>query len=164
MVFAAWSATWHHVASIDFDNNTVMFVEPSNYAVGDFVQPSGRRYYIENVLEELDAPGEWFYNKDEGFITYKPRVDETERLEFVVPVLQHVISLTAAENVHFECLSIQHSLEGTDNRQAYHSTTAAVQVSASSHISFSKCDVQHAGATCMFLGQESSNINIEQSR
>lgn len=163
-VFAAWTATWHHIKSIDFNNNTVMFVEPSNYAVGDFLAPSGKRYYVENVAEELDAPGEWILNRKKGFIEYQPRSTEYGDLEFVVPYLQSVISVSGAENINFECLSVQHSLEGPDNRQAYHTTEAAVYISNSSHITLSKIDVQHTGACGIFLDNHCDNVNVDMSR
>lgn len=32
--------------------------------------------YIENVLEELDSPGEWFYQKETGYLFFMPRTVE----------------------------------------------------------------------------------------
>ena len=34
--------------------------------------PSERDRYVENVFEELDAPGEWFYARAEGWLYFKP--------------------------------------------------------------------------------------------
>lgn len=34
--------------------------------------PSERDRYVENVLEELDAPGEWFHDRKEGWLYFKP--------------------------------------------------------------------------------------------
>lgn len=34
--------------------------------------PSERDRYVENVLEELDAPGEWFHDRQQGWLYFKP--------------------------------------------------------------------------------------------
>ena len=34
--------------------------------------PSERDRYVENVLEELDAPGEWFHDRAQGWLYFKP--------------------------------------------------------------------------------------------
>ncbi|WP_457421173.1 hypothetical protein [Roseateles sp. P5_E7] len=34
--------------------------------------PSDRDRYVENVLEELDAPGEWFHDRKDGWLYFKP--------------------------------------------------------------------------------------------
>ncbi|RZL36839.1 MAG: PDZ domain-containing protein [Rubrivivax sp.] len=34
--------------------------------------PSGKDRYVENVLEELDAPGEWFHDRKGGWLYFKP--------------------------------------------------------------------------------------------
>ncbi|MEO6279231.1 PDZ domain-containing protein [Roseateles sp.] len=34
--------------------------------------PSDKDRYVENVLEELDAPGEWFHDRKDGLLYFKP--------------------------------------------------------------------------------------------
>lgn len=34
--------------------------------------PSERDRYVENVFEELDAPGEWFHDRKQGWLYFKP--------------------------------------------------------------------------------------------
>eukprot|EP00117_Sycon_ciliatum_P013069 scpid40829/ scgid13886/ len=163
-VFAAWSATWHHIKSVDFNMNIVKFVEPSNYAVGTFPEPSGRRYFVENVLEELDAPGEWYHKRNESFILYKPRKAGPQTLDIILPVLHHVISLSDLQHVNFECLTVEHALEGYDKRQAYHTTEGAITLSRCSDITISMCDVKHTGASGIFIGQSSSRVTVDSCR
>jgi hypothetical protein len=38
--------------------------------------PSDKDRYVENVLEELDAPGEWFHDHREGWLYFKPLAGE----------------------------------------------------------------------------------------
>lgn len=36
------------------------------------MEPSERDRYVENVFEELDAPGEWFHDRKQGWLYFKP--------------------------------------------------------------------------------------------
>ncbi len=48
--------------------------------------------WIENAYELLDTPGEWYFNKAEGNIYYKPHPNENmSKVETVVPVLDKLI-------------------------------------------------------------------------
>lgn len=51
----------------------------------------GDRYFIENVLEELDAPGEWHADGTTGRLTYRPRAGFTARSEVIVPLTRHLL-------------------------------------------------------------------------
>ena len=165
-VFHAWTATWHHIRSINFTNDTVFFNEESHYPVGEFSGPSGHRYIVENVAEELDAPGEWFYDKTKRTILFFPPSNLTlnRSTEFVVPNLQNILSLTNVENVFFHGLSFQFSGEGGDDRQSDHSLSGSVQVTNSSHIHFHGCEFRHTGATGLSILSSSSNIFVNSCR
>ncbi len=61
------------------------------------------RFYIENVFEELDAPGEWYLDQKAGVLYYMPEegVDmRSARVE--APVLEEAVRLegTEEEPVH----------------------------------------------------------------
>ncbi len=54
---------------------------------------SGDRYFVENVFEELDSPGEWYLNRETGQLFYRPQADFTETTEVIAPVLGRVIQV-----------------------------------------------------------------------
>lgn len=33
---------------------------------------AGKEWYVENIFEELDVPGEWFFDKDTKMLYYYP--------------------------------------------------------------------------------------------
>jgi hypothetical protein len=67
-VFFHWETGMLRFKSIDQQTNTVTFT-------GEFKWPfwGRQRYYVENVFEALDAPGEWYLNGVEGRLYYRPR-------------------------------------------------------------------------------------------
>jgi parallel beta-helix repeat protein len=53
----------------------------------------GDRYFVENVFEELDSPGEWYLNRRTGQLFYWPQAESTEKLEVVAPVLGRIVQV-----------------------------------------------------------------------
>ncbi|MCC6444295.1 MAG: right-handed parallel beta-helix repeat-containing protein [Armatimonadetes bacterium] len=50
----------------------------------------GNRFFVENVLAELDSPGEWFLDRKEGYLYLWPEKPLTARSEVIAPVLGRV--------------------------------------------------------------------------
>ena len=82
-----------------------------NFAYGGYQEArgsginAGQHFYIENVLEELDAPGEWFYDAPGGRLFLLPNVSraELDAADIAVPVLDAVVVIngsTAAGYAH----------------------------------------------------------------
>ncbi len=61
------------------------------------VQP-GRRYYIRNVFEELDAPGEWYFDREKQFLYLWPPA-ALDRGIVVASRLDTIVRLQGAANV-----------------------------------------------------------------
>lgn len=56
------------------------------------IQP-GDRYFVENVLEELDSPGEWCLDRPSGRLFHWPRPEASEKAEVIAPVLGRIVQL-----------------------------------------------------------------------
>ncbi|MFI4911883.1 MAG: hypothetical protein ACIAQZ_09480 [Sedimentisphaeraceae bacterium JB056] len=54
----------------------------------------GKDFWLENALEFIDTPGEWYYNRSNGLLYYYPLKDQKpENIEVVIPQTQTLISL-----------------------------------------------------------------------
>ena len=53
---------------------------------------------IENIFEELDAPGEWYYNSQEQLLYYYPMANEDiHTAQFESPQIKHLIEFRGSE-------------------------------------------------------------------
>ena len=77
-----------------------------NFGYGGFQEAqgsginAGQHFYIENVFEEIDAPGEWFYNASTGDLYLLPNVSDLAQLtaaELVMPILNEVIIVNGSQ-------------------------------------------------------------------
>lgn len=111
--FQLWFEMHHRIRSIDVEKNLVHFQTASMGSLrderGDFA-----RYYVENVFEALDEPGQWYLDRPTGRLFYLPLPGETvETTTVVAPRLDELLRLSgSAENpvahLHFENLTFAH--------------------------------------------------------
>ena len=78
-----------------WQNNRPMGIHPENRMV-------------ENIFEELDAPGEWYYDKQEGWLYYYPLSDENiNELVFETPQLKNLIEIAGTSSHPVKNITIE---------------------------------------------------------
>ncbi|MGE5293835.1 MAG: hypothetical protein ACM3VT_03315 [Solirubrobacterales bacterium] len=101
------------VASVNGATRTVMFDRPSLFALVSGDSPG--IYWVENVFEALDAPGQWYLDRPRGTLYYLPQAEDTmTSAEIIAPRLTQVVRVTGrpGEPVHdlrFEGLIFSHT-------------------------------------------------------
>lgn len=153
VIFYHWETGMLPLKSVDEASQTVSFA-------GEFKWPfwSNQRYYLENLREALDAPGEWYLDRAVGQLYYRPRPGEDMKQATVIaPRLAQLLLFQGdpeagalVANVHFENLSFQHTntvLEPTGHCdwQAACTVNAAIQATGASRCGFDACEVTHLG-------------------
>ena len=68
-------------------------------------------YFVENVLEELDAPREFYYNASTSTLFWMPPygADPSTMSSLVAPALERLLTVSAA-HVRFEGIEFAHTL------------------------------------------------------
>ncbi len=94
------------IASIDQANHSIILAADASYTI----RP-GDRYYVRNLLEELDAPGEWYLDKRTWVLYFWPPVSPTDSKEVVAyaPVLDNIMEIDDASNVVIRGFTIEGS-------------------------------------------------------
>lgn len=65
-----WAWDTLPVKSVDRENNIIQMGRPASYGL-----MIGDRYFVQNLLAELDAPGEWYLDRDEKKLYFWPPGD-----------------------------------------------------------------------------------------
>lgn len=83
---------WNNIARIqalDRDTRTVTLVRDCSYPV----RP-GDRYYVQGLLEELDAPGEWYLDAKAGTLYFwPPKPQAPDKTAVTAPLLKTILHL-----------------------------------------------------------------------
>jgi len=109
-----WCHDWYDeaikIAGIDVARKRITLAAPHGYGLGPSHKwnKAPRRYYALNLLEELDAPGEWYVDAKRGVLYFWPPSDlrgaETIVSVLTAPVitLKHT-SFTTVQGMTVEC-------------------------------------------------------------
>ena len=78
------------IESVNAQTRTVTFDRPSLFALLSGNKPGP--YWVENVFEALDTPGQWYLDRPSGLLYYLPRPgEEMGSAEIIAPRLPQVV-------------------------------------------------------------------------
>ena len=174
IVYHSWTASRHRIKSLDTENKRVEFTAPSGWPMGYWEK--NQRYYVEFLREALDAPGEWYLDRNSGVLTYYPRPGEAmTTAEAIAPRPEELLRLEGdaasgklVEHLRFEGLSFHHTgwvmpeAETVDGQAAASLETAAVYAAGARHCLFQRCEIAHTGGYGLWLQLGSKDNRIEQ--
>ena len=95
----------------------------------------GDRYFLRNLFEELDAPGEWYLDRRTRTLTFWPPADLGSG-EVYVPTLETIVAMEGARHVTLQGFTIE-CCEGT-----------AVRLENTTGCRIAGCTVRNVGGRC----------------
>ncbi|RMG02232.1 MAG: right-handed parallel beta-helix repeat-containing protein, partial [Planctomycetota bacterium] len=177
-----WSNLQWRLKEIDYDGRSIALGE-GGWQIGTLWETAranwvggGSPYFIENVFEELDAPGEWYFDAPNHVLYYLPHEDEdVANAEFVGCVLKELVVLEGtAENpvhdVHFRGITFAHTartmLEPYETRLRGDwaiARRAAVRFDGAADCSVVDCRFVHLGGNAVLLSNYNRRIEVADS-
>ncbi len=166
-----WRVTWENAAqrvlAIDDKKHTVTLARPIPNGIGNkYTRPAGNGrevYWVMNLLEEIDQPGEWAMDfKDGKLYFYPPRPpDQTEVL--LLDRAEPVVSLNNTSHVVLRGLTVEANrgdgirVTGGDNNLIAGCTVRwvdkyAIVLDGGKANVVQSCDLYHLGAGGVWLG------------
>ena len=155
VAYQSWEVSRLRISSFDEATNTVIFTGPAAWPFQAW-GPS-QRYHLENFREALDAPGEWFLDRD-GTLFYRPLPGEDpSKAEIVAPVAERFVEFVGepesgrfVEHVTLKGLAFRYSQyvlepQGHSDSQAAYSVPAVIMGDGARDISIEDCEVGHTG-------------------
>jgi len=97
-----WAWNIMGIKSVDDEQNVINLASPVSYGL-----MIGDRYFVRNLLEELDAPGEWYLDKRTKTLYFWPPEPLTQASVVLAPVTGTIIALDKVENVTVRGFTIE---------------------------------------------------------
>jgi len=113
VMYSHWVVTRKRLTAVDTKHN-VAHTQAPHFTGIQRPRPNAPTY-LENALEFLDAPGEWYLDRKTGVLTYRPRQGEDMRTaEVVAPRLEQLLRIEGkagkpVRNLHFRGLRFEHA-------------------------------------------------------
>ncbi len=157
----AWDITRRYVQSFSAADSAVFFtgkVMPSWNRIDRVAQ-----FYLENDRSFLDAPGEYFYDKEKRMLYYMPRQGETmTSATAVIPAQSQLLIVKGTEdanveNIIFRNLTLgnaryDYPWKGDEPHQASAHMGAAIDLNYARNIQFLGCEMVGIASWGMSLG------------
>ncbi len=146
----------------------VQGVDPVGHALlvssGQDIRP-GNRFFISNVREALDAPGEWYLDRASGELLYQAREPEFPDLPVVAPAMDRLILLQGdpaqgqwVENIRFEGLTF---LDTDYTVGGYYSQAdAAIWMSGVRNCAVTRCTFGPLGGYAVRMANQTHDVSV----
>ena len=136
-MFGYWMYDWADastpIAAFDAEKHTLSPKFVSKWGVKE-----GAPYYFFNVLEELDAPGEWYLDREEMKLYLYPAGDIHSADIFLTVTQSSIIKVSGAKHITLDGFT----LKGT--------RSDAIDISGD-HITVQNCTVKNVAGTAMIM-------------
>lgn len=139
-----WFDQYLPVSAADPNGHELTLAGETSYPLA-----SGRRFYLQNLKSQLNAPGEWFYDKPNDKILFIPPTGEIPE-NVVASALTNLMTIKGASHIGFKNFSLQHS------------TGVAVKVDNGANLLFDNMEIANIGARAI-EALNSANVTIANS-
>lgn len=147
-----WAESYEKVRAIDLERREIA-TEPPH---GVYGYTAGKRYYALNLLEELDAPGEWYLDRKTGKLYFWPPAPLAPGKAIVSVLEQPLVSFENVSHVSLRGLTLEAARGvgvrirgGTGCRVAGCTVrgvgTDAIQVQGGANHGVISCDITQTG-------------------
>ena len=171
-----WRTAWNSIARMDGKKQVAYLRYPESGPDGSnnglLVVPP--RYYIENIKELLDFPGEYFFDKKQKTISYIPMngLDDPNQMNIAVPRVVNLVKVVGNEgkpvrNLRFYGLRFEGAKENFRNYPHYYDPTPgciAFTWDYASDCEFANSELRACGGVGMTIGVGCVNTRIIGNR
>ncbi len=170
-MFHFWNDEKMTIKNIDYENNLMEFESSTWMTLVENHDDLGGRYYLDNVFEYLNAPGEVYNDRESGKLYYIPYDgDKIEDFKIFVSTIETMLIIDGMNGTsEKDSLSMKNmGFVGSDwknvNRttpQAASDVPASIQLSNSSYITFENCTFDHIGNYAVEIKTYVNNVTFD---
>ena len=164
LVFHKWDTSRYALTAFDPANGTLTVEGQPMTSWNPWNAQSF--YLLDNCAGPSLAPGAWFRGPA-GELNYHPLpVESLGHTEAVAPVLEQLLTVHGAGNLHFQGLRFAYTgyrlpPEGCPPVQAAAGIGASIQIDAAENLTFDHCEIIHTGNYGIWLRSGCQNCRIE---
>ncbi len=172
-----WVESRMPIKSVDESTQTVELAKKSVFRLTEDFGHRGARYFVENVFEALDTPGQWYLDRSEGKLYYYPHIGEdVKREQFFAPVLDQLVrvvgdanSSKSVEYINFTNIRFAHNEwklpeDKSGAPQAAYIVPGAIFFENAKNCSIVNCEIANIGTYAIEVSGGCKGIRIERNR
>ena len=138
---------------------SVLRITPQEKRYGDHRIAVGARFFVENVREALDAPGEWYFDRRTGVIELQREPGQSGPDEAVASRLDRLLDISA-DHLSFEGIAFAHTAYRPQQDHWYHAESHAVRLLNANRCRFVACAFLNLGGGAIVINGASRGNEI----
>ena len=158
---------WNTVTKVDAQTGRIEIADSERHAK---IIP-GNWFWIEGVREELDQPGEWFFDRATRRLHYLPTPGvDPNTLEIVAPVLNRIVNAqgdvnagTHVHHVHFDGIAFRYTEFSLGHIEARVHTDTAIMFENTLDCSVRNCRFENIGGYALWLHLDSRRNKFDRN-
>lgn len=158
-----WANETLRIGAIDKEKKQITSAAIHTYGIGNASKwhTAKRRYYVFNLLEELDSPGEWYVDR-EGCVLYFFPVDGDLCNVVLAVQKKPLFELAKVRHLRLEGVSFAYSTGKAvsvdacenvvlENLRVSNLTLDGIGINGGKDCGLSRCEVSDVGGTCAYV-------------
>jgi len=105
--YHGWASRIERIASIDVANKKITLAKSPSYGIA-----AKKPYYVLNLLEEIDRPGEWYLDRQAGILYLWPPEGFGAGEVLLSSLREPLVTLKGASHLHLEGLILEMGAAG----------------------------------------------------
>jgi hypothetical protein len=172
MIYHKWDNTRRYIDSVSSDDSTITTSGRIMKSWNPWLRNT--RFHLENFLDALDVPGEWFLSR-EGTLYYMPLPDEDmTKAEVIAPAVERFLLFQGdpdagefVEHISIEGLAFEHGQrltppEGFEASQAASPIEAVVMLDGAKNVTIERCEFNRFGIYGVWFRRGCSKCTLRQ--
>ncbi len=161
------------IQEVDAEKRLVTFDRSSVFNLVELYHTKPSTYWVENVVEALDTPGQWYLDRASGQLFYLPLKGESAPANLIAPRLPQLLRLDGGpdapirflrfEGIIFAFSEWQPPSDWAASAQAAVDVPAAIFFTNATRCAISRCRVEHVGTYGIEVGAGCQGIEISQN-
>jgi hypothetical protein len=175
MALVRWRDNRLPIQEVDVADRIVTFDRKTMGGLFELYVSHPSTYWVENVLEALDAPSQWYLDRPLGRLYCLPAPGEDlGAAEIIAPRLAQVLRVVGrgdatVKHLRFEGITFAHSewqppADWAGSSQAAAAVPGAVFLAHAKQCSLSECVIEHVGNYGVEVGEGCTDVAITHSR
>jgi parallel beta-helix repeat protein len=160
VVLAGWQDSHLYIRHVDAATHTVTLSGPTLRSMTEH----NSRYWVENTLDALDAPGEWYLDRASGVLYYRSEPGEKmEDVQAIAPVLEQLVLFKGTgetgpvHNIRLCGLTLSYTdwsmgPNGYAGSQTAYNIPSAVSGMGTRSLEIERCVFRHLGGYAVHFG------------
>ncbi len=139
-----WADAYLKIEKIDTLNKEIIVSNPQS----PYFYNENRRYYVFNLIEELDFPGEWYLDRKTGILYFYPP-DNLKNSEIFISLLKEpVLKIEDSRGIKVRNIIFSYS------------NGAGIIINGGSNNKIEKCTLKNLGTVGISIGDINANTKI----